>query len=399
MNGIVLHNIDMLHLLWVLPFIFLVYHYGWSKKKKALERFIESGLINRINISTDRSKRYFKAVLVIVSTAFVILSLTRPAWNPVPEKIERRGRDIVFLLDVSKSMLAEDLVPNRLERAKLAINDCIDGLMGDRIALVAFAGTAAIKCPLTQDYGFFRTMLKSVDTESIARGGTMIGDAIRLLLTDVFDDQAKEYKDIILITDGEDHDSFPVEAAKKAGEKGVRIIAIGIGDENEGKRIPVTNDKGERTFLKYNDQEVWSKLDADTLRKMVNVTPGGKYFNVATGTIDLGTVYRQLIAGAQKKELESETINRFEEKFQIFLMFPFSFYVSSMFYLREKGVPAMFRKSFKNNSGSSFPRGRESIVPHSFSNSAFPPSLVILLRRRGAGMTKRGNKFISQGVS
>jgi Ca-activated chloride channel homolog len=323
MNGIILHNINMLHLLWMIPLVFLIYLYGWSKKKKALELFIDSALLSKINISMDRSKRYFKAALLLMALVFIIFSITRPAWNPVPEKIERKGRDIVFLLDVSKSMLAEDLVPNRLERAKLAINDCIDGLMGDRVALVAFAGTAAIKCPLTQDYGFFRTMLKSIDTDSIARGGTMIGDALRLLLTDVFDDQAKEYKDIILITDGEDHDSFPVEAAKKVGEKGIRIIAIGIGDENEGRRIPVTNENGTKSFLKYNDQEVWSKLDADTLRKMVNVTPGGKYFNVATGTIDLGTVYRQLIAGAQKKELESESINRYEEKFQIFLSVAF----------------------------------------------------------------------------
>jgi Ca-activated chloride channel homolog len=323
MNGIVLHNINMLHLLWVLPVVFLIFMYGWSKKRKALEIFIEAGLLDRIYISADKSKKYFKAVLIILSLAFTIFALTRPSWNPKPEKIERKGRDIVFLLDVSKSMLAEDLVPNRLERAKLAISDCVDQLMGDRVALVAFAGTAAIKCPLTQDYGFFKMMLKQISTDSIARGGTMMGDAIRLLINNVFDDQAKEYKDIILITDGEDHDSFPVEAAKKAGEKGMRLIAIGLGDENEGKRIPIINDRGEKTFLKYNGKEVWSRLDADTLRKMVNVTPGGKYFNVSTGTIDLGTVYRQLIAGAEKKELESETIKRYEEKFQIFLSIAF----------------------------------------------------------------------------
>ena len=297
--------------------------YAWSKKKKALEMFIEAGLLDKINITTDNSKKYFKAVLILLSLIFIIFGLTRPSWNAKPEKIERKGRDIVFLLDVSKSMLAEDLAPNRIERAKLAINDCIDQLQGDRIALVAFAGTAAIKCPLTQDYGFFKMMLKNIDTDSIARGGTMMGDAIRLLVNDVFDDQAKEYKDIVLITDGEDHDSFPVEAAKKAGEKGMRLIAIGIGDENEGKRIPIVNEKGEKTFFKYNGKEVWSRLDADTLRKMVNVTPGGKYFNVATGTIDLGTVYMQLIAGADKKELESETIKRYEEKFQIFLTIAF----------------------------------------------------------------------------
>ncbi len=323
MNGIVLHNINMLHLLWTLPFIILLFLYGWTKKKRALQIFVESGLLEKIHISTDNSKVYFKALIIITALAFTILALTRPSWNPKPEKIERKGRDIVFLLDVSKSMLAQDLVPNRIERAKLAIDDCVEQLMGDRVALVAFAGTAAIKCPLTQDYGFFKMMLKSIDTDSIARGGTMIGDALRMLIDDVFDDQAKEYKDIILITDGEDHDSFPVEAAKKVGERGIRLIAIGLGDENEGKRIPVINEKGEKTFLKYNGKEVWSRLDADTLRKMVNVTPGGKYFNVATGTIDLGTVYRQLIAGAEKKELKSETIKRYEEKFQIFLSLAF----------------------------------------------------------------------------
>lgn len=323
MNEIVLHNINMLHLLWTLPVIFLVFIYGWTKKRHALKIFIEANLLDKIHISTDNSKIYFKAFLIIIALAFLIFALTRPSWNPKPEKIERKGRDIVFLLDVSKSMLAQDLVPNRIERAKLAINDCVDQLMGDRVALVAFAGTAAIKCPLTQDYGFFRMMLKSISTESIARGGTMMGDALRTLINDVFDDQVKEYKDIILITDGEDHDSFPVEAAKKVGEKGIRLIAIGLGDENEGKRIPVINEKGEKTFLKYNGKEVWSRLDADTLRKMVNVTPGGRYFNVATGTIDLGTVYRQLIAGAEKKELESETIKRYEEKFQIFLSLAF----------------------------------------------------------------------------
>jgi Ca-activated chloride channel family protein len=216
-------------------------------------------------------------------------------------------------------MLAEDLAPNRIERAKLAIQDCVDRLQGDRVALVAFAGTSAIKCPLTLDYGFFLMMLADISTDSISRGGTMIGDAIRNIMNDVFDDQAKEYKDIILITDGEDHDSFPVEAAKMAGDSGVRIIAIGLGDENEGTRIPVTNEKGDKVFLKYQGQEVWSKLDADTLRKMVISTPGGKYFNVATGNIDLGNVYMQLIASAEQKALESETIKRYEEKYQIFL--------------------------------------------------------------------------------
>jgi Ca-activated chloride channel family protein len=201
----------------------------------------------------------------------------------------------------------------------LAISDCVDVLQGDRVGLVIFAGTAVVKCPLTLDYGFFRMMINDISVNTISRGGTMIGDAIRTTLNEVFDDQIKAFKDIILITDGEDHDSFPVDAAKLAGERGVRIIAVGLGDENEGQRIPIINDKGEKKFLKYNGQEVWTKLDADTLRQMANLTTGGKYLNVATGAIDLGNVYQNLIVTADKKNLESQTIKRYEEKFQIFL--------------------------------------------------------------------------------
>jgi Ca-activated chloride channel homolog len=317
--GIKLQHIHMLFLLWSIPVFIGMYIYAGQKRRYAIQRFIDAGLLGKINISVSSVKRRWKATALIAAITLIIFSATGPAWNPIPETVERRGRDVVFLLDVSKSMLAEDLKPNRLERAKLAISDCVDVLKGDRVALVAFAGTAAVKCPLTLDYGFFRMMINDISVESISRGGTMIGDAIRTTLNEVFDDQVKAFKDIVLITDGEDHDSFPEEAAKQAGERGIRIIAIGLGDENEGQRIPVTSEKGEKIFLKHNGQEVWSKLDADTLRKMANVTPGGKYLNVATGSIDLGNVYQNLIVTADKKSLESETIQRYEEKFQIFL--------------------------------------------------------------------------------
>jgi len=221
-------------------------------------------------------------------------------------------------------MLAQDLAPNRLERAKLAIADCIETIEGDRVALVVFAGSAIVKCPLTLDYGFFRMILDQTSVESITRGGTMIGDALRKVMKEVFDDSTREFRDVILITDGEDHESFPVEAAEKAGEKGTRLIAIGLGDENEGRRIPIINQNGEKTFLKYNGQEIWTKLDATTLRKMTGATPGGKYLNVSTGTINLGNVYSNLVASADKKKLESRTFTRYEEKYQIFLAIGFA---------------------------------------------------------------------------
>ena len=139
----------------------------------------------------------------------------------------------------------------------------------------------------------------------------MIGDAIRKG-SQVFDKQSREFKDIILITDGEElegYDSFPVQAAEKAAGEGVRIIAIGLGDENEGSRIPITGPNGEKTFLKYKGQEVWSRLGGDLLRNIVYVTDGGKYLSVGPGTtLDLGQIYENLIASAEKRDLESTTM-------------------------------------------------------------------------------------------
>ena len=324
MSGIRFQSVAMLQWLWVIVPLAGVLVYGWHRRRQALELFIDAGLLDRMTVSVSQGKRQWRAVCVLTSVVLIALALARPGWNPKPKTIERRGRDVVFILDVSKSMLAEDLVPSRLERAKLAIRDCMERLAGDRVALIAFAGTAAVKCPLTLDYGFFRLMLEDVSTESIARGGTMIGDALRRALDDVFDDQEKEHKDIILITDGEDHDSFPVEAATQAGDRGVRLIAIGLGDENEGRRIRVTDDQGRKVFMTYRGEEVWSRLDADKLRAMVNVTPGGKYLNVSTGAIDLGDVYMNLVASAEKRKLESETVKLYEEKFQIFLSLAFA---------------------------------------------------------------------------
>jgi len=318
MNHIRLHNIEVLYLLWVLPLLFGLFLYSAGKRKQLLERFLQKGMQPKLTF-VNPVRRRWKAALLFVGFTLLIIGLARPAWNLQQKTLTRKGRDVVFVLDVSKSMLAEDLAPNRLERAKLAINDVIVKLRGDRVGLLVFAGTAAVKCPLTLDYGFFKMMLDTVSTDSISRGGTMIGDAIRVVLDRMLDKQEKKYKDIVLITDGEDHESFPVEAAKEAAEKGVRLFIVGLGDENEGRRIPLTDASGGRTFMKYQGREVWSRLDAETLRQMALATPGGRYLNVATGTIDLGEVYLQLIGSAEKKKLEEETIEKYDEKFQVFL--------------------------------------------------------------------------------
>jgi Ca-activated chloride channel family protein len=307
----------MLYFLYILPLFAAIFIYRFYKKDAALRRFAETELLPQINFSVSRTLQWWKAVAVLTAVFMVIISLTRPAWTPKQERVVRAGRDIAVVLDVSGSMKAEDLKPNRLEHAKLAIRDLLDRLEGNRIALVVFAGSAVLKCPLTLDYGFFRMVLDDISTDSVARGGTRIGDGLQETVETVFSDDTERGRDLILITDGEDHDSQPIKAAVEAVNKGICIIAIGLGDEKEGERIPTINENGERTFLQFNDHEVWTRLDDDMLRSIVDVCPEGKYLHVGTGMFDLGSIYRSLAASAEKREIEFMAAERFEEKFQV----------------------------------------------------------------------------------
>ncbi len=303
-------NTKMLLLLWLMPIVAFLFYYAHTKRKAVLKHFTGN--------ATTHS-RFYQALFVIISCVFIIIALSEPTWGTKKEKIGgKSGRDIIFLLDVSRSMLAEDIKPNRLERAKLGITDTLQTLDGDRVALVAFAGASAILCPLTQDYAFFKQALDEADPNSVGRGGTLIGDALRMINSYVTDEQEAKYKDIILITDGEDHESFPVEAAAELGKRGLRIFAIGLGNDTEGYRVP---DATNKSFITYNGKEVWSKLDSSTLRQIAMATPGGKYLRVATGAADLGEIYKALSL-ASERELESkgqETVHKIQ-RFRAFLV-------------------------------------------------------------------------------
>ncbi|MBN1973645.1 MAG: VWA domain-containing protein [Sedimentisphaerales bacterium] len=321
-----LGNDKALWLLFIVPAV-LIPAYIWCfwQKSRALKVLAGTEMLKKINTSVSFKRQVLKATLLIAAFICIVIALTEPKWNPQAEKIKQQGRDVCILLDTSRSMLAEDIKPSRLERSKIAIRDLLETLQGDRVAIVTFAGNSTVKCPLTQDYAFVRMVLADISTESTSRGGTMIGDAIRKASEEVFDKQSREYKDIILITDGEEHEgdeSFAEQAAEKASEEGIRIFAIGLGDDQQGSRIPITGPNGETTFLKYNGQEVWSKLGSDLLMKVVYATDGGKYLCVNPGTtMDLGAVYKEVIASGPKRELESATMIRYDERFQIFLAF------------------------------------------------------------------------------
>ncbi len=316
MNIIHFSNPRLFHLLWSVPFLGILLYLLWKRGEGALKRFTR---LDRRLSSVDRQKRLLKKALLLGALIFLIMGLTRPGWNPGPVTVSQRGRDVVFVVDVSKSMLAEDLIPNRLERAKLAIMDTIEIIEGDRVALIAFAGYATVICPLTQDYHFFRWAVESLSPENVNLGGTMIGDAIRKVTQDIFDPLEKNFKDIILITDGEDHESYPLEAAGAAGEQGIRLIVIGLGDDRQGQRIPLRDEEGNTSFLMYQGREVLTGLHPEILREMADSTPGGRYLHVATGSFDLGSIYRSLVLSEAKREIQVVEAVRYQEKFQFFI--------------------------------------------------------------------------------
>ncbi|MCA9309971.1 MAG: VWA domain-containing protein [Phycisphaerales bacterium] len=308
-----------LHGLWVAPVLGALVLMLLARRGVALRRFASSPLLSVIGRRVSRGRQALRVVLVALAIALISVGLARPQWNATPRPTTSMGRDVCFIVDVSRSMLAEDLPPNRLERARLWIEDVLAVGEGDRMALVAFAGTAVVKCPLTRDYSFMRMAVEELDTDSVSRGGTLIGDAIRVALRDVFDLEEARHRDIILITDGEDHESFPLGAATEAGNAGIRLIAIGLGDENVGARIPITDPRGRRSYLTYEGKEVRTSLDSRMLEQLATATPGGRYLNVATGTVELDKVYRRLMEDAERSEIETRNAVRYDEKFQIFL--------------------------------------------------------------------------------
>jgi Ca-activated chloride channel family protein len=231
-------------------------------------------------------------------------------WGFHWEEVKREGVDLVVALDTSKSMLTADVAPNRLARAKLAVQDLLAELAGDRIGLVAFAGTAFVQCPLTLDRDAFRESLDAVDVGIIPRGGTNLTVAIDTALG-AFEGRQGSHQALVLITDGEDHEGKVEDAVKRATERGVKVYTVGIGTA-EGELIPV-----EGGYLKdRKGQVVKSRLDEGTLKKIA-VDTGGVYLHAAGADLGLKDLYRDHVASMEKRELASTLERRYEHRFQI----------------------------------------------------------------------------------
>ena len=306
------------HLLWLIPILILFYVHIFRRKQKALAVFGNPVLMDKMTATTSKKRQVWKVILIIAGIFFLVLSIVQPQFGTKLKVATRTGVDIIIALDTSKSMLAEDVKPNRLERAKYEISAFIDRLQGDRVGLVAFAGGSFVQCPLTLDYGAAKLFLDVLNEHTIPVPGTDIAGAIRKA-TRAFDIQERKYKVLILLTDGEDHSGDSIEATKEAAEEGIRIYTIGVGTR-EGEVIKEYNEDGSLKGYKQDRQNniVKTRLDEVTLEKIALLTEGA-YYRSSVGEMELDEIYKQ-ISEMEKKELRSKRFAQYEDRFQYLLL-------------------------------------------------------------------------------
>lgn len=306
-------KLQYIHLLWVVMGLGLLLFWSERRRQSLLERFASREMLERLQTVRPASP-LLKNGLFLLGLVFLVLALMEPKWGYSWEDIRREGRDIIVAVDVSRSMLATDVQPSRLERAKRAIADLMQIMEGDRIGLVAFAGDAFVQCPLTLDYGAAKMFLTHLDPSLIPRGGTQIGEAI-VKSVDAFEGNDRNTRALILITDGENLQGDLDNAVKLAKEKGVKIFCIGIGTP-AGSPIQILDEKGNRTYLTDNQgNQVLSKLNEETLQKIALET-GGAYAQAVSSGMELDAIYTKRIAGMDTKELDSSRQKRYEHRFQ-----------------------------------------------------------------------------------
>ncbi len=288
-------NPTWIHALW--PIAAMVVFLFWSdwRRGDVLSRLLSLSMQPRLVRRLSRTRRWLSIALMGLAAIALVVALMRPQWGLTYHETPQVGAQIMVCLDVSKSMLAEDTAPSRLERAKAELADLITYLQGDQVGLIAFAGRAAVLCPLTPDFGFFRLILDGAGPHCVGLGGTRLEEPIRKAL-DGFRTESDVSRLIVLITDGEDHDSHPVDVAKAAAERGIKILTIGFGDE-AGTEIEYADPQsGVRTVVRDSaGTPVVSRLDGETLRQIALETEGA-YIPAGTGALDLKSIYDAHIA-------------------------------------------------------------------------------------------------------
>ena len=317
MNDIEFGNLSQFNWLWLVALVVALMLLAMSWKRRAARRFATADMIHRVLPQRRLWRGFCSALLGGATMVLLVACIVDMRWGKVMREVPQKGIEVIFVLDVSRSMLAEDVAPNRLERAKQMIKDTIDEMAGDRVGLAIFAGDARQQIPLTSHYDDFKQTLDDVGPDDVDRGGSRLGDAITVA-TQGFLSQTDDHKAIVLLTDGEDQESKPIDAARRAkDEHGVRIFTIGLGEGEQGARIPIES-RDQRSYLQHKGQQVWSKLNGEVLARVATET-GGAYIPAGVKQVNMSDVYHGYIAGVQQKEFESARINSFEARYQWFL--------------------------------------------------------------------------------
>ena len=310
--------------LWVWGLLALIGLLGWLhlRRRESLRDFVLPEMQKRLARRVSAGRQVASYVFVSLAALALLLACMRPQVEGGMRNVRKVGAQIMVCLDVSRSMLAEDAAPNRLERAKADLSDLLTYLDGDQVGLIAFAGNARLVCPMTTDFGFLRLVLDHVGPHTVGRGGTRLEEPIRRA-TESFSPAGDLSRVMLLITDGEDHDSYPLEAAELARERGVRVLTIGFGSE-AGTPIEYTDpvDKTRHVVRDADDQIVTSRLDGDTLREIALKTDGA-YIPAGTGNLDLSSIHAKHIAPLLRGSVSSQQRTVYRDLYQWFAVATF----------------------------------------------------------------------------
>lgn len=297
----------------LLPFLALFLAWTWRRKQAAVALFVRSRLLARLTVGVSPARQIIKRTLMFAAVASLLLALARPRWGFIEEETRASGLDIVVCVDVSRSMLASDLKPNRLARAKMAIYDLMSLAKSDRLGLVAFAGTAFLQCPLALDPEAFRQSVLALDTEIIPEPGTALGQALEEA-RQAFQADSRAARAILLLTDGEDHEEGAVEAARRCYQEGIRVFTLGLGTP-DGEVLRSADPYGNPVFIRdERNNVVKSKLNEKILKEMAEA--GGGFYLPLQNAQTVSVLHQRGLAPLPKGEFAGSRMRQWQERFQ-----------------------------------------------------------------------------------
>ncbi|HWR93711.1 MAG TPA: VWA domain-containing protein [Flavobacterium sp.] len=322
-----------LYFLFIIPIMVVLFSYIQYWKRKKQREFGDFELVKKLTPEKSFFKSTIKFAILLLALVALIFGLINPKIGTKMETVKREGIDIVFAIDVSKSMLAEDIAPNRLEKTKQIVSQIINQLGSDRIGIVGYAGSAFPLLPITTDYGMAKMYLQNMNTDIVSSQGTSLDEAIKLATT-YFDKDSKTSKLLILISDGEDHSEGAESAAAEANKTGMKILTIGVGTEKGGP-IPMKQNGVVESFKRDNNNEVViTKLNQESLETIAKATKGG-YVN-GRNTKEVIDYIKKALDNIQKTEFEATQMADFKSQFQWFLGIAFVLLYIDIFLLERK---------------------------------------------------------------